>query len=214
MASRAEKLIAQASGYLREGELVHCALLASASALMNDHAVIVTSERIIIFEIDMFGKFEPNFRTVHRQTPLGPFRGWIWSESLRIPTQLYVSWAFKTEVAYADSFLHELPTPRDDLSPNKRARSLRRVSRFREASWWISEGDAGGLELVLPLTAFIFTAPWRLFRLARLALKTASQRGQKRLGRAIAALALNFTVWLGAIGLGWLVIYLFVLFCG
>lgn len=204
--ARLDKITEQAKSHLLEGEIVQCSLFAAYTVPVNDHAIVVTDQRILVFELDLLGKFKGHLRVVDRQTPLGPFSGWLWSETLKIPAQLHVSWAFKTEVAYADSFLEKSPESKNQkTNTNRHARAERRVKEVRNSVAWLTGTE---LDIVLWIGAFVFTTPWRLFRLTRLALRTLFQQGQRHYARAVAALALNILVWFGAIGLGYLSILL------
>ena len=196
------KITEQAKSHLHDGEIVQCSLYAAYTVPFNDHAIVVTNQRILVFELDLLGNVKGRLIVVDRQTPLGPFSGWLWSESLIIPPQLCVSWAFKTEIAYADSFLEKAPESENHKkSANRHARAERRVQKVRNSVAWLTGTE---FDIVLWIGAFVFTTPWRLFRLSRLALRTLFQQGQRHYARAVAALAVNILVWFGAIGLGYL----------
>ena len=193
--TQSERLIEQARSHFQLEEIPQCAFLASSDPPKQNHAVVVTNQRIHLFSVDVLGQLESHIRTVGRQTALGPFEGWLWSELLRKPAQFFVSRRYKAEVDFADSFLDARPEPRYPSSPNKHRRASARVFAVRSFFAWSNGTDFDFLAVL----SFVFTNPWRLYRLMRLAFRVACVPRRIYLARVLVALLFDFFVWVGAI---------------
>lgn len=204
-----DKVLAQTQSLLRPDEDVQAALLAASDPVSNDHAIIATNQRIMIFSLTLTGKVKGMVAEVDRNTPLGPFEDIFWSESPSLPVQLWIAWPFKEQVEIADSYLPEdlRPSVRPE-SKNRNARADRKIKRTRDGAGWLADSSAEGeVGLILVIAAFVFTHPVRIFRLIRLTFKLT---GTRHYGRATAALALNLFGWLAAIGAGYLAVQVFI----
>ncbi len=193
--TQSERLIEQARSHFQLDEIPQCAFLASSEPPKQNHAVVVTNQGIHLFSVDVFGRLESHIRTLGRQTALGPFEGWLWSDLFRKPAQFYVSRRYRAELDFADSFLDAKPEPRYPSSPNKHRRASARVFAVRSLFAW-----SNGTEFdFLAVLSFVLTNPWRLYRLMRLALRVASVPRRIYLSRVLVAILLDFVVWVGAI---------------
>jgi hypothetical protein len=203
------KVREQTKRFLRPDEEVQAALLAASHPSTNDHAIIVTNQRIMVFALTFTGRVKGLIADVDRNTPLGPFDDIFWSETRNLPIPLWIAWPFKDEVEEADSFLPEglRPSVRPE-SKNRNARADRKIKRTRDGANWLADADVDGeVGLIVIIAAFVFTHPVRIFRLIRLTFKVT---GTRHYGRATAALALNLFGWLAAIGAGYLAVQLFI----
>ncbi|MEY4310674.1 MAG: hypothetical protein RLZ71_600, partial [Actinomycetota bacterium] len=45
------KITEQAKSHLHDGEIVQCSLYAAYTVPFNDHAIVVTNQRILVFEL-------------------------------------------------------------------------------------------------------------------------------------------------------------------
>jgi hypothetical protein len=205
--SALDKVVEAAKSYLSPGEQIQTSLLAASSPSTNDHAVIVTDKRIMLFELTFTGRIKAHLSDLDRNTALGPFDGGMWSELENFPSPLWVSWYFKYEVDLADSKLPQGSQPPEKRveSSNHNARLTRKIKRTRDAADWLTvDGEIG---LILVVATFVFTHPVKLYRLIRLSFKSA---GTHNWDRAIGALGINFLGWLLVIGVGYLAVKLFI----
>jgi len=199
-----DRVRAETKSLLVAGEVEQATMLAAAAPGMNDHAVIATNKRLIVVELTMTGRLKRHVRDEDRNKPLGPYEGLAWSKVESFTEPLWISWAFKSQIIQADSFLPEelRPPSKKPESKNKKARAAKRLKRAEELVEWLTS-EGGEFGLLFYVAGFVFIQPLKMLRLIQIAFRTS---GGRHYGKAVAALAINIGWWLLALGVGYLIV--------
>lgn len=101
-----DRLAAKAAKYLNPGEQFQTAFYAMTGTYdYNDCAVIVTDQRIMLFELSFTGQLARHISDIARATKIGPFKGFLQHWTTALGPNLGIHRRFAKQVFLADALI-------------------------------------------------------------------------------------------------------------